>query len=121
MADPDIDPRVNAESRQITFTRDPEFSSRVAAYYPYEDTEQDVIKQTMTDMLRQHERGLTPEDLLAKLEAFVSESSGEFRGRVDKGSVRLECETTGAAIVLSETDDGEELSIDVRVSISDEE
>ncbi len=115
------DDRVSRE-RQITFTRDPRQMDWVAAQFPAPENEQAIIKTGLWAIAKQRERGLTPEGLLEKFEQFVEASSGEFRGRVEgAGDVCLQCEETGAELAFRETDDGGELSIDVRVSVPDED
>lgn len=110
-ADDDLDPRISS-NRQISFTRPPKLSNDLAKHYPYQDTEQDIIKQAMRDMLSLHDRGLTPTDLVSKLEVFVAATSGRFAGRVDEnGTITLRCQETGSELRFGETDD--EVAIDV--------
>ncbi|ELY73216.1 hypothetical protein [Natrinema pallidum] len=119
--DAPADDRVSRE-RQITFTRDPRQMDWVAAQFPAPETEQDIIKAGLWEIATQRERGLTPEGLLETFEQFVAASSGAFRGRVEgEGDVCFVCGETGAALEFRETDDGGELSIDVRVEIPDGE
>ncbi|QCC57285.1 hypothetical protein [Natrinema thermotolerans] len=110
------DARVSRE-RQISFTRDPRWMDWVAAQFPESSNEQAIIKAGLWDIAKQRERGLTPEGLLEKFKEFVAASSGQFRGRIEDDALCFHCEETGAEIAFVETEDGPELSIDVRVEI----
>ena len=111
----DLDPRVSP-SRQISLTRPPRLSSDLAAHYPYCDEEQDVIKQAMRDMVIQHERGITPAELLEKFTIFVAATSGDLEADVGE-SVRFHCSETDAELELEETEDG----VDVSLSIDEDD
>lgn len=114
----DLDDRVS-KSRQISLTRPPELSSDLAGHYPYAETEQEVIKTAMREQLRQHEKGITPEDLFATIRRFAHASSGDLSIEVDRDGeiVRLQCSVTDATLEVECESD----SLDVTTAFDDEE
>lgn len=114
MPDDDLDPRVSA-SRQISLTRPPELASELARCYPHIDSEQDIIKQAMRDMVTQHKRGITPEQLLETFRLFVDQTGDIDAEIADDGDVLFQCERGEL-----ELENGED-SVDVSVSLEDRE